>query len=46
MTITITTTAMPNSRLPVDAKPHTGGAVGAGVAGGELAQKAALAFDP
>jgi hypothetical protein len=37
MIITITTTAIPNSKLAVDAKPVGGAAVGAGDAGGELA---------
>ena len=34
MTITITTIAIPNSRLPVDAKPVTGEAAGAAVGAG------------
>jgi hypothetical protein len=37
MTITIITAATPNSTVPVDARPVTDGAVGAGDAGGELA---------
>jgi hypothetical protein len=37
MTITIIIAAIPNSTVPVDAKPVTGGAVGAGVGGGEPA---------
>jgi hypothetical protein len=46
MIITIITAAIPNSTVPVDARPVTGGAVGAGVGGGELAKNAALAEDP
>ena len=37
MTITIITAAIPNSRLPVDAKPEGGEAVGGAVGGGEPA---------
>jgi hypothetical protein len=37
MTITIITATIPNSTVEVDAKPVTGGAVGAGVGGGLLA---------
>jgi hypothetical protein len=46
MTITIITAAIPNSTVPVDAKPVTGAAVGAGVGAGEPALKYVAAEDP
>ena len=46
MITTIITAAIPNSTVPVDAKPDTGAAVGAGLAGDDATYMLVSAVEP